>query len=393
MQRDVATFPFPPDQKRKLQQAGFQTVGDLLEVSPVELSKELDVSKEEALEILQLVRRDDNCVENKSTHSKTLTNKSMTALEKLKQEKNLPCIITFCEELDEILGGGVPLTKITEFCGAPGIGKTQLGIQLCVDVQIPSLFAGVEGEAVYIDTEGSFMVQRVMDIAKGTVSHCQHITQLENTPEQKEAQKMFTVESILSGIYVFRCNDYIELLATINLLPEFVQQHKIKLVVVDSIAFHFRHNFDDMALRTRLLNGLAQNLIRMASQYQLAVVLTNQMTTKIASEGKGQSHLAPALGESWGHASTIRVVLFWQNNQRYARLYKSPSRKDATIPYQITMNGIRSACLDPTQQNITTEQLPVTTQHLPTAQQCIQHDRDNELSSSFNPRKRLRPDD
>jgi len=26
-----------------------------------------------------------------------------------------------------MLGGGVQISKITEFCGAPGIGKTQIG--------------------------------------------------------------------------------------------------------------------------------------------------------------------------------------------------------------------------------------------------------------------------
>ena len=45
----------------------------------------------------------------------------------------------------------------------------------------------------------------------------------------------------------------------------------MKLVAVDSIAFHFRHDFDDMSLRTRLLNGLAQNLIRLATEHSIAV--------------------------------------------------------------------------------------------------------------------------
>ena len=41
--------------------------------------------------------------------------------------------------------------------------------------------------------------------------------------------------------------------------------------MVDSIAFHFRHDFEDLALRTRLLNGLAQSFIKMAYEKQLAV--------------------------------------------------------------------------------------------------------------------------
>jgi RAD51-like protein 2 len=46
------------------------------------------------------------------------------------------------------------LYRKTEFCGVPGVGKTQLGIQLCVDVQLPECYSGAAGEAVYIDTEG-----------------------------------------------------------------------------------------------------------------------------------------------------------------------------------------------------------------------------------------------
>ena len=42
-------------------------------------------------------------------------------------------------------------------------------------------------------------------------------------------------------------------------------------MVVDSIAFQFRHDFDDLALRTRLLNGLAQSFIKMACENHLAV--------------------------------------------------------------------------------------------------------------------------
>ena len=52
-------------------------------------------------------------------------------------------------------------------------------MQLCVDVQIPECFGGVSGEAVYIDTEGSFIVERFTDIANATVQHCQYIANTE----------------------------------------------------------------------------------------------------------------------------------------------------------------------------------------------------------------------
>lgn len=50
-------------------------------------------------------------------------------------------------------------------------------MQLAVDVQIPECFGGVAGEAVFIDTEGSFMVDRVVDIAAACVQHCHLIAE------------------------------------------------------------------------------------------------------------------------------------------------------------------------------------------------------------------------
>lgn len=46
---------------------------------------------------------------------------------------------------------------------------------------------------------------------------------------------------------------------------------QVRLVVVDSIASHFRHDFDDMGLRNRILSGLAQNLIKVAVEDNIAV--------------------------------------------------------------------------------------------------------------------------
>lgn len=44
-------------------------------------------------------------------------------------------------------------------------------MQLAVDVQIPECFGGVAGEAVFIDTEGSFMVDRVVSLATACIQH------------------------------------------------------------------------------------------------------------------------------------------------------------------------------------------------------------------------------
>ena len=46
---------------------------------------------------------------------------------------------------------------------------------------------------------------------------------------------------VLNGIHIFRAHDQTELLAIINHLSTFLSQRpRVKLVVIDSIAFHFR---------------------------------------------------------------------------------------------------------------------------------------------------------
>lgn len=45
-------------------------------------------------------------------------------------------------------------------------------MQLCVDASIPECFGGVQGEAIFIDTEGSFVAERVVQIAEAAVKHC-----------------------------------------------------------------------------------------------------------------------------------------------------------------------------------------------------------------------------
>lgn len=51
----------------------------------------------------------------------------------------------------------------------------------------------------------------------------------------------FNMESILRNITYFRVHDYVEQLAIVNMLDSLVMQNKqVKLVIIDSITFHFR---------------------------------------------------------------------------------------------------------------------------------------------------------
>jgi len=74
-------------------------------------------------------------------------------------------------------------------------------------------------------------------------------------------------------------------------LPRFIDAHRdVRLVVFDSIAFHFRYGFGhkgskdkgskdkrprDMGLRTRLLSSLAQEMMSLAETRNISVRLTS----------------------------------------------------------------------------------------------------------------------
>ncbi|KAF8796082.1 DNA repair protein RAD51 like protein [Argiope bruennichi] len=326
MSRDLTTYPISQNARFKLLSSGFLTKEDLNGFKPNELACETGLSVQEALDVLDIVFP----TPSSNSVSEVL---SCSAFDVLLDEKSRSPITTSCKSFDFILNGGIPMKKITELCGCPGAGKTQMCMQLCVNVQIPKSLGGIDGEAFYIDTEGSFMAQRLLQIANASVNECK-------SKSTDSDVKNFTVEKILKGVYYYPCKSYIELIARVNLLNQFLEEHKkVSLIILDSIAFHFRYGFDgSYSLRARLLNGIVQTLVKVANDHNVAVVLTNQMTTKIHEDGS--SNLIPALGESWGHACAIRCILSWNEENRQVHLLKSPSMAEAKATYTITKNGI-----------------------------------------------------
>ena len=53
----------------------------------------------------------------------------------------------------------------------------------------------------------------------------------------------------------------------------------------------------------------------------------------------------PALGETWGSLCTHRIRLYNRggDNQRYARMFKSPTMQEQTVAFHIGPNGISDA--------------------------------------------------
>ncbi|CAB9525025.1 and recombination protein RadA [Seminavis robusta] len=262
-------------------------------------------------------------------------------------------LVTFCRSVDSMLGGGIALGEVTEIAGVPGSGKTQLAMQLSVDARLPIQYGGVEGTAVYIDTEGSFSPERCYTMASALVDHVKKSAEKRKT-QCPPTPQWFQPNTIMQGIHVFRAHDEAAQMSIVMGLPDFLRDQEqqgspVKAVVVDSIAFHYRcaPPGGNYLARTRSLSTVASLLSDMATKFDLAVIVINQMTTKVATTANTtdtESVLVPALGESWAHATTTRLLIASEtnnNNNRTCTLTKSPNRPSGVSTFKILEAGIR----------------------------------------------------
>ena len=113
---------------------------------------ELSIPLTEALSILRVLRGEDGAADGPAPSARPPA--AQSALAMLQDEACQQSIVTFSQELDSILGGGVPLTKITEICGAPGIGKTQMWWEMEALEQPNSLRSEYNGQCLWMHFHG-----------------------------------------------------------------------------------------------------------------------------------------------------------------------------------------------------------------------------------------------
>lgn len=272
------------------------------------------------------------CEINRSTAERTVNQarkligmtEPITAVELLEKKITKPRITTSSQQLDEIIGGGIEVGAITEFSGAFSTGKTQLAFQLCVNVQRPFEEGGLEGKALFIDTENTFSPIRVAEMTYSFT----------NKPE-----------TFLEKIYISRVYNSDHQIQVVEKADKLIQAKNIKLIVVDSMASHFRAEFpgkDFLPRRQQLLMAHAEALQRLAESYDLAVMTTNQILSNPDSLFSGTSSIEPALGYAWGHRPTHRILLRKsRGTARIARIFDSPELAEREAVFHITGEGIR----------------------------------------------------
>ncbi|HLD97820.1 MAG TPA: DNA repair and recombination protein RadA [Candidatus Nanoarchaeia archaeon] len=304
----------------KLEAAGIFDLMGIAVLSPPQLSEISGIGEAVARKAIQAARS-------------MLDLGFMDASEYEKKREDINYITTGSRNLNNLLGGkGVESKSITEVFGAFGSGKTQIALSLSVNVQLPKENGGANGKAVYIDTEGTFRPERVKQYAEGIGAN---------------------PEKVLKNIFVARAFNSDHQILLVEKINELVKNGEpIKLVIVDSLTAHFRAEYSgrgQLADRQQRLNKYLHDLMKLAEQRNIAVLVTNQVMSNPAMMfGDPTTAIG---GNIVAHASTYRIYLRrGKKDSRVAKLIDSPNLPDNETVFLITGNGLKDVEIKPKEE-------------------------------------------
>jgi len=303
-----------PATAKKLKEGGVYTIESLVVTPLRELSDLCGLGSERMKSVQQEARS-------------RLHIQFVTAEELLEQRRVVSKLTCGCNSLNDLLGGGVETQAITELTGEFGAGKTQVCFTLCVTVQLPVEEGGLDGSALFIDTEGTFRPERIGEIAVARGLDAAEVV-----------KNIVTARAYNSDHQVLITNDVDRLIRDNPLEIE----KPLKLLVVDSVVAHFRSEFigrATLAERQQKLNSHIHKLLRLAEAHNMAVVLTNQVIAQPdVFFGPSQK---PAGGHVLAHTCTYRVFIRKsRGNTRVAKIFDSPYLPEMERVFAITERGV-----------------------------------------------------
>ncbi|TFF97001.1 MAG: DNA repair and recombination protein RadA, partial [Promethearchaeota archaeon] len=201
--------------------------------------------------------------------------------------ENTEYFTTGSKELDRILGGGFQTGKITEVFGPFKSGKTNLAHTISVTALLPKSKGGLSGAAAYIDTENTFSKSKITRIARRF-----HI-------DPKIALNKIYHARIFSSDH----QDQMILKA-----ESLCKERNVRLVIVDSLMALLRAEYVGigmLAKRQGVLNNMIHALSRIAETYNSAILLTNQVATKMMGMFSGDDAIG---GNIVAHGCHFRVA-------------------------------------------------------------------------------------
>ncbi|MGD0549475.1 MAG: DNA repair and recombination protein RadA [Candidatus Bathyarchaeia archaeon] len=298
-----------PATAEKLRELGFHTVESLATATVKELTQ-AGVGEKQAAKIITIARD-------------SIATSFVRADELMRMRKNLLRLSMTSKQLDELVGGGLESQTITEFYGEYGVGKSILCHQLAVNAQLPIEQGGLNGGALYVDTENTFRPEWIVRMAPP----------LGLDPE--------TVGKNIIYSEAFNSDHQILILEKAD---KIIQDNNIKLIIVDSLTAHFRSEYlgrEMLAERQQKLNSHMHRLVRLARAFNAVAVVTNQVMSK--PDAFFASGVEPVGGHIVAHTSHTRIFLRRATGGpvRIARLVSSPYLPEGERIFKITEEGIK----------------------------------------------------
>ncbi|KAK8850566.1 DNA repair protein RAD51 [Kwoniella newhampshirensis] len=247
-----------------------------------------------------------------------------TATEIHSRRSELVHITTGSTGLDTILGGGIETGAITELYGEFRTGKSQICHTLAVTCQLPVSMGGGEGKCLYIDTEGTFRPVRMLAVAE---------------------RFGLNGEEVLDNIAYARAYNADHQLQLLVQASAMMAESRFSLLIVDSCTSLYRTDFSgrgELSARQMHLAKFLRTLMRLADEFGVAVVVTNQVVAQVDG---GQFAVAdakkPIGGNIMAHASTTRLNLRkGRGTSRVCKIVDSPCLPEAEAIFAINANGI-----------------------------------------------------
>lgn len=293
----------------KLEEAGYRDMMALAAASPKELIAAAGLGEQTAGKIIEAARD-------------ALDIGFESATKVLEKREKIGRISTGSKSLDALLGGGIETGATTEFHGGFGSGKSQIGFQLAVNVQLPPEKGGLNGSCMFIDAEATFSPERIKQVA---------------------AAMKLDPKKVLENITVGRAYNSDHQVILVEKAAELIKEKNIKLLIVDSVTSNFRADFSgrgELADRQQKLNKHLHTLQRLADVYNIAIYMTNQVMAR--PDMFFGDPTAPIGGHILGHFSKHRVYVRKSKAEtRIARIIDSPNLPEGEAIYRITPEGIR----------------------------------------------------
>jgi DNA repair protein RadA len=298
-----------PATAEKLREMGFHTVESLATATIKELT-EAGVGEKQAGKVIAEARD-------------SIALSFLRADELIKMRQNVRRLSTTSKQVDELLGGGLETQTITEFYGEYGVGKSILCHQLAVNVQLPEEKGGLNGAALYIDTENTFRPEWIVRMAKAM-----------GLDPTETAKKIIYSEAFTSDHQIL----------ILEKADKVIQENNVKLIIVASLTAHFRSEYlgrEMLAERQQKLNNHLHRLVRLSRAFNACAVVTNQVMSRpdaffaMAVEAVG--------GHIVSHTSHTRVFLRRTSSGpvRICRLVSSPYLPEGERIFKITEEGIK----------------------------------------------------